>query len=472
MEKSIDEQQCSPQQPAASAHGECQQEFNILLSSSSPLSPNRGYHSNATQMFASFDTPLRKGGHQNSLCSSSTCVLMKDQTYHVAGMDIMTYQRNGGNSSDARRERYDPCCMSYSPLMKKSQLATSTRSFDHDFLASNRRRAQSDFLKKSKSCTAAAAVASKQNVRRQSRKYSTGPLIGTTVLVGCSSNDSFDCGCSSSDETISSIETPGEFNDNRPRTPVGRNTVAMNSVQDHETSCCALDQKVPTLSSSSYWMTLPNFFLGSRRRRSKIIKLSRATNSSATTNIGKDATKSQRKVMKFILLLLMGITFFSSNNDNNNYNSKHNHTRDNPIRSKSTESGTTGEIRTVKNFSGAWGLTLSDPEEEHGDELTNGNLRRKRRPKLSQANSLYTQQLSYPIQSTTFVLTDDEIKLKTKQLDEHNPRVQHQSKVFHFAWIFLVLVGLGMAWFEMGKKCRRARLMARPVGSLNNRYSR
>jgi hypothetical protein len=334
--------------------------------------------------------------------------------------------------------------------------------------------------------------------RQQQRKYSKGPpLIGTTVLVGCSSKDSFDCG-SSSDETISSIETPGELsnntnnnnnnNNNCQRTPASRKTTGMNKDNGHET--CLTRQSVP-MWSSPYLMNIPTFFLGSRRRRSKILNPLRADSTSssitnnhqhngynvrpsdfdacAAANLGKDASRLQRRVMQFMVMLFMGIVLFS------NTTTTTTNTRDhNQIRHKPTESGTTGEIRTVKNFSGAWGLTLSDSEEEHdGHELlTDGNLRRKRRPKLSQANSLHTQQLSSPIQSTTFVLTDDEIKQKTKALDEHNKMIQYRNKIFHFVWGFLALMGIGMAWFQIGMKCRRTRLMARPVGTLNNRYSR
>jgi len=455
-------------------------------------------------MLSSFDTPLRKGRGgqfpiQNSLySSSSTCVLMKDQTYHVAGMDILTYNKHSPEN-ETRRERYDPCCITYSPANSRF-LSTSTRSFDVDILASsNRKRAQSDLLK-SNSFSALKENSRKYNKSvdgqvkssRQPRKYSTGatgkgPLIGTTVLVGCSSKDSFDCG-SCSDETISSIETPGE------RSNYYRNTSVTNTInQNDDVETCMAENTIPIMWSSPYLMNLPNFFLGSRRRRSNILKSSRGAGTSCgntqhqyyNCNVRQSSDfdscaaathtrKVPRRLVQLVMVLFMGIVLFSNNTSHHEM-----------IRYKATESGTTtAEMRTVKNFSGAWGLTLSDPaEEEHHHELMdvtgnnnnnndNNVFRRKRRPKLSQANSIYTQQLSSPLHSTTFVLTDDEIKQKTKAFDEHNHKFQYRNKFFHFAWAFLALAGIGMATFEILTKYSRTKLVARPVGTLNNRYSR
>lgn len=503
--------------------GHCQAQCQESSIVSSSFSPTRLHDLQAVQS-STFDTPLRRGGgtgagRPSTLSSPTYYRLMKDQTYHVAGMDLLTYKSDCTRYEETtRRERYDPCCTAFS--LKNDRLVTSIRSFDHDILACNRKRAQSDTLNKATSSSLAKPKRNSEDqnhstvVKSRKRFHSTGPLIGTTVFVGCSSKDSFDSE-SCSDETISSIETPGEdlktslnhwhgssssnqllfLNDN----------IESNHSNHHSTRVDAQAMlnttKEPYIEKTSYLLNLPNFFLGSRRRKSKVIQHAKENlhhhggnvmwqsdnmDSNATV-VARDTVSFYRRILQAFFLICLGIVACSNGGELSNNSTRSGVmtgaiAKDSPMASvaKPTDSATAVEIRTVKNFSGAWGLTLSDSE----DENLSGNLRKKRRPpKLSEANSMYTQQLSSATQPINFVLTDDEIKKKTKSWHEQGSRKYRYSTslmtVYHpvdvlvnFAWISLFLTGFVMAWFELTLQCRRSRSSAKHFGGSSYRHNR
>jgi len=128
-------------------------------------------------------------------------------------------------------------------------------------------------------------------------------------------------------------------------------------------------------------------------------------------------------------------------------------------------------IRTVKNFSGEWGLTLTDSTKELQRGEKNG-VRKRRRPKLAEANSFATQHLSHTdtIRSKNFVLTDDEIKKKTytstsNSIKKYGHFGSLKDKAFSCVLIFMLVSALVVAvatvWKDISRRSRLMKLQLR-----------
>jgi hypothetical protein len=127
-------------------------------------------------------------------------------------------------------------------------------------------------------------------------------------------------------------------------------------------------------------------------------------------------------------------------------------------------------IHTVKNF-GEWGLTLEDEEpvgyiEEI--ETTPEQTRKKRRPMLSAANNLASQQwnthpgvyVPKPAKLMEFVMTDDEITKKTALLNDENYKLQENRYKMDMVCLFLAVAFMVTCVFSVCKQLRCIRVFA------------
>jgi hypothetical protein len=121
-------------------------------------------------------------------------------------------------------------------------------------------------------------------------------------------------------------------------------------------------------------------------------------------------------------------------------------------------------IHTVKNF-GEWGLTLEDEEPvSYIEEIETipEQTRKKRRPMLSAANNLASQQwnthpgvyVPKPAKLMEFVMTDDEITKKTALLNDENYKIQENKYKMDMVCLFLTVAFLATCVFSVFKQFR------------------
>ena len=161
--------------------------------------------------------------------------------------------------------------------------------------------------------------------------------------------------------------------------------------------------------------------------------------------------------MHLVAFLSLGVILFASSNSTSDTDGIDRAKV--PVREKNI-----GDIRTVQNFSGEWGLTLTDARVENSDK-SNGHVRKKRQPRLSEANSLSTQHLSTRMETKKFVLTDDDIRKKTNSVGDFSFRKDRRrgsdrrgtgkeasTALTIFAWILFVLAGIDTIVGEIYKR--------------------
>lgn len=120
-------------------------------------------------------------------------------------------------------------------------------------------------------------------------------------------------------------------------------------------------------------------------------------------------------------------------------------------------------VHTVKNF-GTWGLTLEDEEPSYieNHEKLPEQTRKKRRPILSAANNLSSQQwntqqgvyVPNPKKIREFVMTDDEITKKTALLNDEIHKVHENQFEMDMVWWSLPVAFVGAVVISMYKQTR------------------
>lgn len=119
-------------------------------------------------------------------------------------------------------------------------------------------------------------------------------------------------------------------------------------------------------------------------------------------------------------------------------------------------------VHTVKNF-GKWELTLEDEEPSYiEDTIGKIQSRKKRRPILSAANNLASQQwntqqgvyIPRPKKIKEFVMTDDEIRKKTALLNDENYKIQKNKFKMDMVWLSIALAFVGTFLISMYKQFR------------------
>ena len=366
------------------------------------------------------------------------------------------------NTNGVRQERYDPCC-SLQPQTPTQQQAP-TASFKN---SGNRKRAQSACKLNSSSPFSLPHEKYERRSSDQNRRraYSSGPLIGTTVLVLKLSSDSFDCD-ECSEGTLSSLEEGREKRTvgkkalsamtlpnlpSREMIEAKRRTKSVPTSIQHAEIIRVHPSKVKSRTSS--FLKVPTFLMASRWQKScmhseEISPTPQSDEPLSRSNSRKEGMcyrlPSRRRFLHLAAFFSIGILLFSSNNPTSHPDRHGIPTAHSPIRDSNM-----GDIRIVKNFSGEWGLTLTDTVtavETSGKR--SGNVRKKRQPRLAEANSLSTQK------TKQFVLTDDEIRQKTKKLGGKNHRRSNSRKtdkeasnpIAAVAWMFLIFAGIDMVW--------------------------
>jgi hypothetical protein len=394
-----------------------------------------------------------------------------------------------------RRLQYDPCCTDSGKVLTSFDL-------DNCVLTPNRKRAVSEYglgssptshgaVRRNRSDDLNNTSTPASNKSNNRRRALSGPLVGTTVLIGNLSRDNMSD--ASSDETVSSIESLKAFEQPKPMAALAADHQKIHSPAAsklppvrHPSPISASRRKrntspVRTVSTgsstttsfkrSSSLLQLPYFFSGSRRRRSAHISNSPQSHDIACLTGAVDARvvdilpvhNSRLHIQRrwFIhLLATISICIILISGEN---------TPSADVQPQAVKKDLVDnrDIRTVKNFSGEWFLTLTDSAEE----VKNSNVRKKRQPHMAEANSLSTQHLSSPLESKKFVLTDDEIKKRTSlEEDESFGKYRHSeslkrneatSGLVIFAWVCLVLIGLDAAWREVTRRCQHLKLQMR-----------
>lgn len=120
-------------------------------------------------------------------------------------------------------------------------------------------------------------------------------------------------------------------------------------------------------------------------------------------------------------------------------------------------------VHTVKNF-GKWELMLEDEEPSYiEDTVEKIQGRKKRRPILSAANNLASQQqwntqqgvyIPKPKKIKEFVMTDDEIRKKTALLNDENYKIQKNKFKMDMVWLSIALAFVGTFLISMYKQFR------------------
>lgn len=419
----------------------------------------------------------------------------------ISGMDIIQASPKS-REMRKRRERYDPCCCPPSPTTTNLSSRVVAPNFDAAVLRSNRKRAHSEKGPwRSPSLRKTSHRSDDKNTTPQShnrrRAHSTGPLVGTTVLVGGTgrilSQDSLNS--ESTDGSISSLEESLKGASQVPMPPKIRPMTAwpagypqaypyhhQNPVQNGKQKSLS-DMVIPELPKT-------DMALFTSRRKSKNsgqnlpdIESSAPSSNSLSQPPMTDVDSSfistlkrkwtaKRSLVNLIFFLSLGIISFSTLNGPSEDIVKTKPLQP-PVKKNLEE-----DIRTVKNFSGEWGLTLADAADEVKRDR-NVRVRKKRQPRLAEANSLETQRLAFHVDSTSsnhFVLTDDEIKKKTSSRGEDNfGKHQHSgSALVVLAWVCLLVIGFNSVWGEMIRQFRMVKLRMRPSLSrgFNHSHSR
>lgn len=469
-------------------------ELNYSADSTIPLTPKKKREFNETT--ASSPTILASSSMPESMPSVAP----------APHMDLFTSKGISRNGTKAvRLERYDPCC-----TISQIQMQTPTRviSFDNGL---GRKRANSEYGLKSstpfslphrnlrKACSENNRTPLAHNRRRA---YSSGPLVGTTVLVGNASAASFDSD-EGSEETMSSLEEVDLHTRRKiksfllPELP-SREIFATQTLRKAESNPAKYSQKEanaihPKVTSRSpSFLKLPQFLTGSRRRKSSVQPMGTISSLQRDLENGLSRRESRKAdiymrsrstarnhFVHLVAFVSLGVILFASSNstsDNNGIDRAKV-----PVREKNI-----GDIRTVQNFSGEWGLTLTDATGENNDsriDNDNEQVRKKRQPRLSEANSLSTQQLSTRMENKKFVLTDDDIRKKTNSVDDYSFRKDRRRRrrrsdtqrtgkeastaLVIFAWIFFVLAGIDTIVGEIFRQ-RQRRSQIRKIQLLKN----
>lgn len=431
-------------------------------------------------------TPNNKSERTRDTTSSSPMILtsssMPESKPSVTHMDLFTSKglsRNGTKA--ARLERYDPCC-----TFSKTQTPTRVISFDNGLV---RKRALSEYGLKSsspfslphrnlKACTENNRTPLAHNRRRA---YSSGPLVGTTVLVANLSAASFDSD-ECSEETMSSLEEVDLDRRRKmkslvlPELPSRELFATKRKAESCPTIYPQKEANANTskvMSRSSSFLKLPQFLTGSRRRKSSVQSLGAVSSLQRDVENGfprRESRKSdihirsrstvRKHFVHLVAFLSLGVILFASSNSTSDTDGIDRAKV--PVREKNI-----GDIRTVQNFSGEWGLTLTDARVENSDK-SNEHVRKKRQPRLSEANSLSTQHLSTRMETKKFVLTDDDIRKKTNSVGDFSVRKDRRRRsdprgtgkeastaLVIFAWIFFILAGIDTIVGEIFKQRQR-----------------
>lgn len=444
------------------------------------------------------------GAHSSHQIMKS--VSMPDHTTSIGGMDVFSSMKFSSHKKKrVRRERYDPCCCPPSPSARLS----APISFDLDVRPSpNRQRAQSEYgLKSSPRVRNGSSPRTNNGVfdwevpkreHNRRRAYSSGPLIGTTVLVGSASGGSLS---DASDETVSSLETSRKGKRPELKLNIDLNTEPLQQQQQRQNLEPSLSlftipvlpspartprrqgrrwKSEPTVGSprnsshtshklSSFVPTIPALLRESRTRQQMQESDIKSPNPVMANACGQSVRKPRRRLIQSIhlglcisfgMIMIIGTGMTSTNSYAANPTST---AKDNDL----------GHIRTVKDFSGEWGLTLTDTAEEEV-EVNHGNsrVRKKRQPRLAEANTLSTQHLSSKLEFKRFVLTDDEIKKKTtgtsldhdsfgKNRNSGSWNEEFFSGIFKLLWVCLWLFGGNVLWRGLAGQSRLWRLQVR-----------
>jgi len=425
------------------------------------------------QQLTTIDTPTKRRWSPPPILTSYS--LPKSMPSYTHGHPI-------GNSmkklNGRRQERYDPCCSIHPQTPTRH--APPTRSFD---TSGNRTRRHSEYNLNPSSPFSLPheRLHNKNSTHNRRRAYSSGPIIGTTVIVMNSSAAAFDCD-ESSEGTMSSLEEG-----DREKWATNKKALSAMTLPDLPTR-----EMIDTnRRTKSVPVNIQNTEISSYRSRTKsrtasflnllppcihsakIPPLPPSDKGLNHSNSRKQGMRSRLPTLRLILHLAVfasfGIILFSTSNPTSD-------THGVPKTNPTIRDIDMGDIRTVKNFSGEWGLTLTDTEidtdtqtneaAESSGRHSSGKLRKKRQPRLAEANSLSTQHLSF-VEAKQFVLTDDEIRQKTKKLGDNfyrkNRRRSSYRKVgkeaanpiYIFAWIFLILAGINSAWRPISGWLRR-----------------
>jgi hypothetical protein len=521
-----------------------------------PKNPRRG--STATLLMKNSSTSDASSAgivpKSPSLVTSKSMSAAEDCRSSISGMDIIRLSPRGPQDQAPRRERYDPCCPS-SPSSHKNfnpnsssqhqqQLYTCPSRSSGAGLRSNRKRAHSEkvppkCMKSQGSSSPSYEGRKTPQAHNRRRAYSTGPLVGTTVLVGSQghgsgptitgvrrnlSRDSFDSG-DSGDGSISSLEESSKGSQKQEKkkavfpkimSPKFRPTSAwpadypqaypyrhqrLDTNQNHELN--NINQQ------DSLHLKLKDMFIPDLPKYIKPLKNNSvdASVSTAPPAGPKDPTvpcsvkeslpfantlfrrlSLRSRILKIIVFVSMGIISFSTISstppalgEGNTYQ----YIRVNDKVPQSSVKTNLEDFHTVKNFSGQWGLTLTDEVDEDKKDRTVRGRKKKRQPRLAEANSLKTQHLPSHLEwnagagsgsdaaavrnSKNFVLTDDEIKKKTTSLHERSLKPKPSPFAFKgifswvvlLAWICLIGIGLSTVWGEMIRQIRMLRLQLR-----------
>ena len=424
------------------------------------------------------------------LASSS----MPESMPSVTRMDLFTSKGTSRNGTKAvRLERYDPCC-----TISQSQIPTKAIRFDKGLV---RKRALSEHCLKSssplslplslplphrnlrKGCTG--SEHNRTPLTHNRRRATSGPLVGTTVLVANLSNASFDSD-EGSEETMSSLEEVDLDKRRKVKSlilPELPNRKLFATTRKADSCPTIYPQKEENANNpkvicrSSSFMKLPLFLTGSRRRKSSVQPLGALASlqrdvenafphrESRKADISMRSRSTARKrFVHLVTFISLGVILFASSNSTSDTGGIDRAKV--PVREKNIE-----DIRTVQNFSGEWGLTLTDARVENSDK-SNGNVREKRQPRLAEANSLSTQHLSTRMETKKFVLTDDDIRKKTNSVGDvsfiknrrHRSHPQGTGKetstaLVMFAWIFFLLAGIDTIVGEIYKRRSQIRKM-------------
>jgi len=223
---------------------------------------------------------------------------------------------------------------------------------------------------------------------------------------------------------------------------------------------------------SSSFLQLPDFFNVSRRRRSAMamhsnVELvsaldcrnncnSNGNNTNDSTNANSNPRTAFSRLVRLTTCITMGFILLTNSNPSDKSTATRNLQASTISKEKEDLGGSS--MRTIKNFEGGWGLTLSDANVGSGLEpnrvvpnvpavtleqnKTKGRIRKKRRPRLAEANTLSSQRLSHmdaglgvgnanlkaapvPRRPKKFYMTEDEIRKKSTSFQNEVFRERH-----------------------------------------------
>lgn len=435
-------------------------------------------------------------------------------TRSVSGMDIISPKSL--TEKRRRRERYDPCCP-VSPTNLSSQLLS--QSFDGGMLRSNRKRANSEkgpypsphYKRRLQGLDGEESHTPRKHNRQ--RAHSIGPLVGTTVfLEGRSTSHCSLDSADSTDRSISSLEEaslketkkkvqirmqpkfrpttawPADYPQAYPYKHQLPKRALSNMVIPELPSAESITASRRTASapvSSTSFCEYPINFLKLNKRcslhgascrsgidpeasSSRQFQSCRSSrNSPCIINKIQGRWASQTRFLKSLMLLCVVAVAISSLD----VTTRNLQSIDLPPKSAVLVEKNLEGIRTVKNFSGEWGLTLTDSTKELQRGEKNG-VRKRRRPKLAEANSFATQHLSHTdtMGSKNFVLTDDEIKKKTytstsNSIKKYGHFDSLKDKAFSCVLMFMLVSALVVAvatvWKDISRRSRLMKLQLR-----------